>query len=185
MEVEILTELKQSRCLALMFDETTDCSVTGQLIIHTRYLDTQGKLRIKYLKVLDSLDGSPEGSFVTVSGKSIAYQITSCIESNDLDYSALVGIGTDGASTMLGKHRGAVKVIRERQMEMQQDDTCPMTEAVGEHCAAHKLNLAASQVGDSVRYIKNFNSVLRQLYDFYNNTSVRSAGLKGSSEAPE
>ena len=78
---------------------------------------------------------------------------------------------------MTGKVNGAIRLIRNRQLESQGD--CDLTtEAVGSHCSAQKLNLAASQAGDKVAYIKQFKSILRQLYDFYDNSAVRAAGLK-------
>ena len=43
-------------------------------------------------------------------------------------------------------------------------------------------NLASSQAGDSVQYIKHFKSILRQLFDFYDNSAVRMAGLDAIKE---
>ena len=43
--------------------------------------------------------------------------------------------------------------------------------AVGVHCAAHGLNLSSSQAGDCVPYIN-------QLFDFYANSAVCTAGLE-------
>ena len=34
-------------------------------------------------------------------------------------------------------------------------------------CAAHRLYLASSQTGDTVPYVKKFNNILRQLFDFF------------------
>ena len=45
------------------------------------------------------------------------------------------------------------------------------------HCAAHRISLAASQAGDGVPHIKKFKDHLRKLYDFFDNSSVRTAGL--------
>ena len=49
--------------------------------------------------------------------------------------------------------------------------------AISVHCTAHRLNLASSQAGDSV-YVKRFSNILRQLYDFFDNSAVRTAGLE-------
>ena len=46
------------------------------------------------------------------------------------------------------------------------------------HCAAHRPNLASSQAGDIVPYVKKFNNILRQLFDFFENSVVRTAGLQ-------
>ena len=176
-ESDIILELQQSQHFSIIFDETTDVSIIEQMVIHSRYLDDKGQLQVRYLKVLDALDGIPESCAITLSGKTIASQIINYCERNNLDYCRMRGIGTDGASTLTGKVNGAIRLIRNRQLESQGD--CDLTtEAVGSHCSAHKLNLAASQAGDKVAYIKQFKSILRQLYDFYDNSAVRAAGLK-------
>ena len=46
------------------------------------------------------------------------------------------------------------------------------------HCAAQRLNLASSQAADKVVYVKKFHNILRQLFDFYENSAVRMAGLQ-------
>ena len=76
------------------------------------------------------------------------------------------GIGTDGASTMLESRNGVVAQL---------DRIRPS--AIGVHCAAHTLNLASSQASDAVPYVKKFNTIIRQLFDFYDNSAVRTAGL--------
>lgn len=50
--------------------------------------------------------------------------------------------------------------------------------AIGVHCAAHRLNLASTQAADCVKYVKKFSHILRQLYDFFDNSAVRTAGLE-------
>ena len=50
--------------------------------------------------------------------------------------------------------------------------------AIGVHCAAHRLNLASSQAAEKIPYMKKFQNILRQLFDFFDNSSVRMAGLE-------
>ena len=51
-EVRILDEMKKSNYFSLMMDESTDCTVTEQLILHGRYIDLEtGELKSHYLKV--------------------------------------------------------------------------------------------------------------------------------------
>ncbi|ESO96123.1 hypothetical protein LOTGIDRAFT_160110 [Lottia gigantea] len=47
----------------------------------------------------------------------MSVQVTQYIEDNNLPYSTLRGIGTDGAAVMTGKRNGAVKQIIERQKD--------------------------------------------------------------------
>ena len=47
--------------------------------------------------------------------------------------------------------------------------------AIGQHCAAHKLNLAASQAGNT---FKSFKSILKKLHELYSRSAVRTKGLE-------
>ena len=53
-EDRILDDLKKSNFFALMFDETTVCSVIEQLVIRTRYIHSDSVLKVKFLKMLDA-----------------------------------------------------------------------------------------------------------------------------------
>ena len=184
-EKQILSEMTKSEHFSIMLDETTDCSVTEQLAIHGRYISrTTGELKSHYLKVIDLLhaesgDDHLNDVSVHAGAETITNRVCGYMEQASLNTANLRGIGTDGASTMVGCHTGVVTRLQAIQPS-----------AIGVHCAAHRLNLAASQAGDSVQYIKHFKSILRQIFD---NSAVRMAGLdaikellgeKGRLEAP-
>lgn len=65
----------------------------------------------------------------------------------DLHFDALHGIETDGAPVMTGKNGGAVKLLIEKQQALTASQSI---QAVGIHCAAHRLNLAACQAAKEV-----------------------------------
>ena len=167
-----MEELRLSDHYSLMFDETTDCSVREQMTLRARYIDSSGDIKVKFLKIIDCLTGR-----ITLDAKTVSDHVIQFIEDHELSYSRLRGIGTDGASTMTGRINGAVKRIQTKQLEAQRDqhEALPC-EAVSCHCAAHKLNLASQQAGDG-SYLTKFKDIVRQLYDFYDNSAVRSAGL--------
>ena len=168
-EKKILNRLRESDHFALMFDETTDCSVTEQLAIHVRFIDKEsGSLKTCYLKIIDVLQPEIDAlgdthvestSCVSVCAHTITNRIHEFIEEAQLDITKLRGIGTDGASTMIGCHNGVVARLNRNAPS-----------AIGVHCAAHRLNLASSQAGDTVPYVKKFNNILRQLFDFFENS---------------
>lgn len=190
-EEDILTDMKASEQFALMFDETTDCAVIEQMIIHCRYINAAGEVCVKYCKILDALsnngNAAQEGggagdmiSVISLNADQIAGKVTDFIEKNDLKYEYFCGIGTDGAAVMTGKTNGAVRKIVDRQIEKETDRLDPnklINKAVGKHCAAHKLNLAAKQAGNEFPVIKRFKTVTASLYAFYSRSAVRSAGL--------
>lgn len=130
-----------------MFDETTDVSTIEKMVIHTRYVDTQGEVVTMFLKILDCLEGG-EKVALTLNAETIAGKVTSYMDDKELDYKKLVGLGTDGAAVMVGKQSGAVKKILDKEVSKQPGTDNPYR-ALGQHCAAHKLNLAASRAGNS------------------------------------
>ena len=177
-ETQILNEMREASHFALMLDETTDCTVTEQLAIHGRYIcSVTGELKSHYLKVIDVLQ--PEVQAVTaespasnearisVCAQTIANRVCEYTANAELDMAKMRGIGTDGAATMTGRQNGVVARMK---------SVTPST--IGVHCAAHRLNLASSQAANAVPYVKKFSDVLRQLFDFYDNSAVRIAGLE-------
>ena len=183
-ENNILNEMRNSNHFSIMLDETTDCSVIEQLAVHGRYISPTGELKCHYLKTIDLLHSESGEADVSVcaGAETVTKRVCGYIEQACLDMGKLRGIGTDGAPTMVGSRTGVVTRLQAIQPS-----------AVGVHCAAHRLNLASSQAGDKVPYIKHFKSILRQLFDFFDNSAVRMAGLdaikqllgeKGKLQAP-
>ena len=176
MENTILSFINNSEHIAIMFDESTDCTVTEQLVLHCRYIEKDtGELKSNFLKVIDALEpcesveGESDRSSRTVSlnADTITAHILKYLDDIKHDMKKIRGIGTDGASTMLGCRNGVVAQLKRIRPS-----------AIGVHCAAHRLNLASSQAGDAVPYVKKFNTIIRQLFDFYANSAVCTAGLE-------
>ena len=155
-----------------------DLKKIEQLVIRTRFIDSDGVLKVKFLKMLDALKPAAEedrthNQIISLNATNIAKEVKDFVLSKQLMFSKLVGIKTDGAPVMTGKHNGAVKQIIDFEKEAQNNsDPGRKCEAVGVHCAAHRLSLAASQAGDGVPCIKKFKDHLRKLYDFFDNSSV-------------
>ena len=173
-ENDILSKVRKSKFYSIMLDETTDCTVTEQLSVHVRFIDEEGKLCSLFLKIIDllqpeieSLDSAEEDTRISAGAETVTKRVLDFLDVHSLDGSKIVGIGTDGATVMIGCRNGVVKRMQ---------NVCKA--AVGIHCAAHRLNLASTQAANSVPYVKKFNSVLRQLFDYYDNSAVRSAGLE-------
>lgn len=176
-EEKILCELRQSEHYALMFDETTDCATVVQLVIYCRHTFS-GELKVKFLSMIDVLGNlephiSDERA-LALNATNVASAVEDFLSKKDLRFDALRGIGTDGAPVMTGKKGGAVKLLIEKQQAL----TAPQSiQAVGIHCAAHRLNVAACQAARAVPYVSKFKELLQQLYNFYAFSSVRTAGL--------
>ena len=156
----MLSQLQESPYIALMADETTDIAVTKELILYARYIVTsatpQRCVHSIFLQVSELSDGK-------------AYTITTSIlgllTSLDLSISKVMGFSSDGASVMVGRRAGVATLLKNPQI-------------VAIHCVAHPLALAVAQAGDAVPYIKRFKILLHNLFSFYENSPVRTAGLK-------
>jgi len=95
-----------------MLDETTDCTVTEQLAVHGRYIN-------HYLKVIDTLQPEMEAespgdvdTCISVCAQTITNRVCEYTDSAGLDLAKMRGIGTDGASTMVGCHNGVVARLK-------------------------------------------------------------------------
>ncbi len=133
-EVRILDEMEKSNHFSLMIDESTDCTVTEHLVLHGRYIDLETReLKSHYLKVLDVLEpevqalhtsSSDSNPSISLSAQTITNRVE-YIEAAGFDVTRMRGIGTDGASTMIGCHNGVVKRLKSIAPSL-----------IGVHCAA-------------------------------------------------
>ena len=79
-----------------------------------------------------------------------------------------MGFGSDGASVMTGRKSGVATRLKHRQPKL-----------IAIHCVAHRLALAAAESSERVRFIRyTFKPTLAQLFKFYENSAVRTAGSK-------
>ena len=81
---------------------------------------------------------------ISADAQTITYRVCEFISETKIDIFKMRGIGTDGASTMIGCNNGMVTHLKRLAPS-----------AIYICCAAHRLNLASSQAGDSIAYVKN------------------------------
>ena len=79
----------------------------------------------------------------------------------------VLGLGSDGASVMLGKKRGVAALLKERQ---------PLLQAV--HCAAHRLELAFKDTFRKNALHVRCETLLLGLHLFYKRSGLNRANLK-------
>ena len=152
-EKTIISDMKKADHYDLMLDKTTDSTVTEQTAIHGRFIaKDSGKLRCHFLKIIDVLKpeldrvsdtASPIAVNVSVPAETLTKRVYECVKAVGLDPEKMRGIGTVGAATMTGRLSGVVTRLKELA-----------TSPVSGHCAAHRLNLAASQAAIAVPYFK-------------------------------
>ena len=97
----------------------------------------------------------------------ITASILELLTSLDLSITKVMGFGSDGASVMVGRRAGVATLLKEKNPQV-----------VDIHCVAHRLALAVAQAGDVVPYVKKFKNLLHNLFSFYVNNPVCTAGLR-------
>ena len=101
----ILSRVAESQFFSIQIDETTDVAVNQQCGVMLRFFDnTEGKVRCTFYKLVTLESATAKGIF----------QCLDKLFSNDgaLKYSTLVGLGSDGASVMLGQGILSLPIFR-------------------------------------------------------------------------
>ena len=158
---KIRVALQNSPFFVLMIDETTDVAVMKQLVIYAKYIEN-GAVQTRFLSMIQIRNGT---------ASTIVEAVTKFCEEWNLDIKKMCGLGSDGASVMLGKKGGVATLLKARVPFM-----------IANHCVAHRLALACGQASNEIPYLLKFKAVLDQLYRFYDNSPVRTAGLHSIQE---
>ena len=159
---EQMLQLNSSPFYSLMTDESTDVAVMKQLVAVARCILPSGVVKTMFLDITDLQDGT---------ASTIEQSLLLCLERYGLDISKSRGFGSDGAAVMVGRRNGVATRLKARQ---------PRLLAV--HCINHRLALAAAHAADQIPYLQQFKATVRTLYLFYQNSSVRMAGLHAIQE---
>ena len=161
-----LNDLLSAPFCSLLIDETTDIAVLKEMVIYARFISSDCQVQTVFLKIVELSNGTAD----IIEEALLAYLTNSMIP-----LSRLVGLATDGASVMIGRHSGVATRLKAVQ---------PVITSI--HCVAHRLALAAGQAGDKVKFIADtFKPTLKQLFYFYENSSVRLSALKSIQELLE
>ena len=126
----IQEHLRTSPFFSLCIDETTDVSVTKQLIVYARYI-VGGGVHSSFVSMLELPDGT---------AVSIVDAVCKLCQHLNLDMrNRFCGLGSDGASVMLGARGGVSKLLKDKVQFL-----------ASQHCIAHRLALACGKSADEV-----------------------------------
>ena len=126
-----------------------------------QYVNSSGNTEVKFLGIKDVLQ-----AFDSCNAAAITATVIKELEDNHLNLEKLNGLATDGASVMLGKHNGVAAKLKEKAPAL-----------VNVHCVCHKLALACVDSVSSLNFIKNVETMLRQLWQWFENSPKRMAAL--------
>ena len=92
MSHDIIESLQVSTFISLCIDETTDVAITKQLLVYGRYL-VEGEVKTSFLQISELSDGT---------ARTIVSKVHQICDEFQLNLQNLCGLGSDGASIMLG-----------------------------------------------------------------------------------
>ena len=128
---QLLLRIRASEFYALQLDESTDVAGLAQLLVYVRYIhDGSIKEDILFCKPLET----------RTTGEAIFGLLDSFVTSHGLTWTKCVGICTDGAKAMTGKHSGVVTRVQ-----------AVAPDATWVHCSIHREALAAKGMPDSLK----------------------------------
>lgn len=166
---KIITNISGSEYYSVICDETTDISVTKQLIVYVKYISKSLGPSVSFLEVVNLQDGKAQ---------TIANAVIAVLHKHGLPLEKLIGLGSDGAAVMVGQRNGVAKILKDKTEGL----------LVNCHCIAHRLALASAEAANEIPYLRKFRDILRQLFYFFQNSAVRMAGftaLQKLLETPE
>ena len=85
----------------------------------------------------------------------------------DVELSRVIGLGSDGASVMMGSHGGVGDLLKQAN---------PFSIKV--HCVAHRAALAALDAEKSVNNITSYKNTISSVYSFYKHSATRTNRLR-------
>ena len=150
-----MEDISKSLCVSLLLDSSTDISVTASVIVHMRYI-TEGIVAESYVGV-DQLPNKTADGYITALNFLIER-----LGINLFDREKVVGLGTDGARTMLGCHSGVADKL-----------TKGIPHLVVIHCVAHRLQLAVLDSLKAVPFMLEVEKTLGGLYIYYHSSPKR------------
>ena len=155
-EEDVLTAVRSSPAIGLMCDESTDISVTKELILYARILSGK-EVQAHFLKLTHINDGKAE---------TITKAILEYLEKNDIPLSTITGFGSDGANVMVGSTSGVATRLKMLHPQL-----------LSILCINHRLALGTSQAAAAVPYLLHFEEIVTSIFKFYHYSATRQSGL--------
>ncbi|KAH7422047.1 hypothetical protein KP509_13G088000 [Ceratopteris richardii] len=155
LELEQKSLLHKSPFYALMLDESTYRSLEKHLIVYISFLDKEGYgfCRVEFLKLILVEDGYAQTKFDAVMNM---------ISHMHIDLRKLVGISTDGHSSMLGYQDGLVAKLSRYVPHL-----------ISMHCVAHREAFAVIDACKSFPCLSYIDKIVDKIYSWISASTVR------------
>ena len=154
-DADTVKKMKDSPVITVLTDESTDIIVHHKLCINVR--------------IVDPVTLSPSTLFLTdvriekATGQGIFSEIESQLKMRNIPIKKVMGLGTDGASTMTGKKNGLTGHFLRRNPHL-----------VNTHCAAHRLALCSEQAAKKIPAMLEYQRTLEMIFYHFKKSPVKS-----------
>jgi len=166
--VKLRDRIQDFKYFSIAFDESTDISDTAQLVIFVRGVNESFQITEEMLKLI-SLKG-------TTKGEDIFHAVENSLCENNLDLEIISGISTDGAPAMVGKEKGAIKLLIDKiESTRKTNNFWKRDDLFIIHCLIHQQNLCSQVLSmnhvmqvviKTVNYIRSHALPHRQFKEF-------------------
>ncbi|KAK1901737.1 Zinc finger BED domain containing protein 5 [Dissostichus eleginoides] len=141
----LIERIKSSSYYSIQLDETTDVADLANLMVYVRY----------------EHDGAAQEEFLfcqpleTRTTAELIFQLLDAfVQENGLEWKKCVGVCTDGARAMTGRHSGVAARIKEVAPEMRWT-----------HCSIHREALAVKKMPDGLNQLAYLSDIFSRLND--------------------
>ncbi|XP_070573799.1 uncharacterized protein C17orf113-like [Ptychodera flava] len=154
----IVRNIRNSDFFSLLTDESTDISVSGRLVLYIRSVTDEFDVRSNFVGNLH---------LVEKDSSAITDKLCETLKQNGFETTRMVGLGSDGASVMVGHKNGVSAKLKGLNPFL-----------LNVHCIAHRLALCTSQAAATVDYLKEYKNILTSLFYYFKASSLRSSRLR-------
>ncbi|GLC66667.1 hypothetical protein PLESTF_000459000 [Pleodorina starrii] len=155
--------IQKSDFIALTIDESTDRTIKHNLAMYVSYIDDNGNVLNRYRK-LEEIKGS-------ANAKALFDLVKKALEDDGIDMKKIVGFTSDGASVMVGEHKGVAALLKKE---------CPGVLSL--HCAAHKLALSCADLFKGDEELLLLDGMISKIYGYFKVSPLRREDLRSLQE---
>ncbi|XP_065651232.1 zinc finger BED domain-containing protein 5-like [Hydra vulgaris] len=141
-----IKDIKTAEFLSLAIDEFLDVTDISQCCVMVKYLTASG-VQEELLELLP-MKGQTRG-------EDIAEPVLKCLETKNINIERIVSVATDGASAMIAKNKGFIKLFSSHISH----------EIISSHCILHQEALVAKSLG-AIPQLKNVMEVIVPIVNF-------------------
>ena len=144
-----LDQIQSASMYSVLTDESTDISVSKQMIVYIRIVDENFKPQTIFLKNMTISDPKSDAQVLFDN-------LFSVLQQEGLSVERLKGFGSDGAAVMVGRKSGVATRVKQKSPH-----------CINIHCMAHRFNLCTSQASRNIPILKEFEGTLSDLYYYF------------------